>query len=307
MVAAVAGQVLRALAIAALAAGSAAAAPARVVSMNVCTDQMALLVAAPGQLVSVSWLARDPATSALAADFGEVPANRGQAEEIFLLRPDLVLAGQYAGREAVALLRRLGVEVAEFAPETSLQDVRDNLRRMGALLGRAPQAEAVVARFDARLAEVPSPGAGRPRALTYAANSYTTGAGTLQDAVLTAAGYDNLAAGLGITGLAPLPLEALVMAHPDLIVEGTRYRPPSLAEALLDHPALAAVRADSLGTVVSDADWVCGGPFTAEAVVRLAAERAGLQGAAPNPRVPGTEPRRRHARRRTARPRRGDA
>ena len=51
-----------------LAAAPAAAqeAPARVVSMNLCTDQLAMLLAAPGQLLSVSKLARDPMSSAMA-------------------------------------------------------------------------------------------------------------------------------------------------------------------------------------------------------------------------------------------------
>ena len=34
-------------------------APARVVSMNLCTDQLAMMLAAPGQLVSVSHLATE--------------------------------------------------------------------------------------------------------------------------------------------------------------------------------------------------------------------------------------------------------
>ena len=41
--------------------------PARVVSINLCTDQLALLLAAPGQLLSVSWLSQDPQSSMLAA------------------------------------------------------------------------------------------------------------------------------------------------------------------------------------------------------------------------------------------------
>ena len=45
---------------------AAASVPRRVVSMNLCTDQMAMLVAAPGQLFSVSFLAADPVSSVLA-------------------------------------------------------------------------------------------------------------------------------------------------------------------------------------------------------------------------------------------------
>jgi iron complex transport system substrate-binding protein len=37
-----------------------AEAPGRVVSMNLCTDQLALMLAREGQLISVSDIARDP-------------------------------------------------------------------------------------------------------------------------------------------------------------------------------------------------------------------------------------------------------
>ena len=41
-------------------------APLRVVSMNLCTDQFALMLAAPEQLISVSYVSADPVTSPLA-------------------------------------------------------------------------------------------------------------------------------------------------------------------------------------------------------------------------------------------------
>src|SRR5207302_173609 len=46
--------------------GTAAAAPQRIVSMNLCTDQMALLLAGPERIVSISFLGADPAESSLA-------------------------------------------------------------------------------------------------------------------------------------------------------------------------------------------------------------------------------------------------
>ena len=60
-------------------------APGRVVSLNVCTDQLALLLGAPGQLVSVSRLAHDPRSSAMAREAASFPANHAHAEEIALL------------------------------------------------------------------------------------------------------------------------------------------------------------------------------------------------------------------------------
>ena len=54
------GMVAAVLAVALPAPARADTAPARVASLNLCTDQLAMLIAAPGQLVSISWLARGP-------------------------------------------------------------------------------------------------------------------------------------------------------------------------------------------------------------------------------------------------------
>ena len=51
----------------ALAGPVAAQPPQRVVSMNLCTDQLAMMLAGPGQLISVSHLGHDPAVSPMAA------------------------------------------------------------------------------------------------------------------------------------------------------------------------------------------------------------------------------------------------
>lgn len=260
-----------------LSAGAATAAPARVVSMNLCTDQLAMLLAAPGQLVSVTRLARDPAASMMAAEAAAIPINHGLAEEVFLLRPDLVLAGTFTTRATVGMLRRLGFEVVEFAPASSFDDVRANIRKMGEVLGRDPQAEALVATLDARLAAAAARTDGpQPRAALHYANSYTSGTGTLADAVVTAAGLANVAAERGVAGTARLPLEALVMADPDLIVSGRSYDPPALAQEVMAHPALSAVKGAAGAAVVSDARWICGTPFTVDAVAQLAAAARGL-------------------------------
>src|SRR5690606_9543877 len=81
--------------------------PRRVVSVNLCTDELAMLLAAPGQLVSVSHIAHDPLSNPMAAAARAYPANYGRAEEIWLLEPDLVLAGEFTAGPVVAMLRRL--------------------------------------------------------------------------------------------------------------------------------------------------------------------------------------------------------
>ncbi|MFN3644068.1 MAG: ABC transporter substrate-binding protein [Gemmobacter sp.] len=265
----------RALALMLALAAPAAAAPARVVSINLCTDQLAMLLAAPGQLVAVTHLAADPRASAMAAEAAGLPTTRGQAEEVFALAPDLVLAGTFTARPTVALLRRLGVPVLELPPASRLADVPDHLMRIGAALGREAEAAARAADFRRDLAALRRSGALRDAVLYYP-NGYTTGAGTMADDILAHTAFRNAGAAAGVTGGGVLPLERLVLAAPDLIVTSAPYPGASRSEEILRHPAVAAVQARAAGRQVSDADWICGTPAILRAVAGMAAARAAI-------------------------------
>lgn len=255
--------------------------PARVVSMNLCTDQLAMLLAAPGQLVSVSHLARDPQMSAMVTEAAAYPPNRGRAEEVYLMRPDLVLAGTYDG-PPVAMLARLGVPVVTLAPPTSLAETRAAIRTIGRALGRAPAAEAMLAQFDARLARLAHPaGEGAPLAATWGPNGYSAGAESLAGDVLKTAGFALLSERLGMAGSGTVPLETLVLADPALIVTGRRFPGASRAEETLTHPALTHLHARRIE--IPDADWACGIPQVLDALATLAEARAALPATAAQP------------------------
>jgi iron complex transport system substrate-binding protein len=254
--------------------------PKRVVSINLCTDQLAMLIAGPGQLRSVSFLSREKGTSMLLDEAARYPVNHGQAEEIFLMRPDLVLAGTYTAKATVALLKELGFRVEQFLPASSFDDVRANLVRMGALLHRESRAAELVAQLDEGLAELASRKMPPKNAAFYYANSYTSGSGTLADAIVKAAGLANLGDALGFKGMTRLPLELLIFSNPDLIVEGdSQYGAPALAKENFSHPAFRAL-ADRV-VPIADKYTICGGPFTLEASRIL--QRAALEQGAATP------------------------
>lgn len=253
-------------------------APGRVVSINLCTDQQAMAIAAPGQLASVSRLSRDPSLSNMADAAAILPVNDGRAEEIVSLAPDLVLAGSFTSRATVGMLRRLGMRVEEFPPANSFGDIRENLTRMGELLGRTERADELVREFDTRLAALESDGsetAPKPIAVVYHIGNGTDGRGTLVDEILTAAGWDNLAARLGLGSYGALPLETLVAGRPDLVLVGGAEASWS-TEALPNarHPAIMAAtdNGDRL-MVLPDRSTICGTPFVVDAVARLVEER----------------------------------
>jgi iron complex transport system substrate-binding protein len=253
----------------------AAEAPRRVVSMNVCTDQLAMLIAGEGQLYSVSYLAGDSNTSVLADQAGRYVVNHGLAEEVFLMQPDLIIAGTFTTRTTVELLRRLGFRVEEFAPANSIAEIREHISRMGALLGREEKASELLGEIDDGLAKLAAQPPSGKTVATYYANSYTSGAGTLVDALIGVSGLENIASRLGLTGTSKLPLELLVLADPDLVVSSeSEYPAPALAEEGYAHPAFKALTIGKKAVNIPSKYSICGAPFTLE-VARILQDAAG--------------------------------
>lgn len=251
-------------------------APHRVVSINLCTDQLALDLAAPGQLVSVSKLAHDPQSSARVEQALALPTNGSGAEEVYLLNPDLVLAGTFTDPATVAMLRDLGIPVVLFAPAQSLADVPDRIAQMGAALGREDAAAQMIADFNAELATLRDAPAHRPRAALYYVNSYTSGHKSLAGDILSTAGFENAAAQAGISTIGTLPLEQLILLAPDIIIQGRDYPGQSRAEDNFNHPALRALTGTVMAGELTDRDWICGTPQVLNAIRAMRDLRAAM-------------------------------
>lgn len=262
----------------AVAERAAARMPERIVSVNLCTDQLALLLVPHRRIRSLSFLAADPASSAMAEEARGLHLNHGMAEEILPLRPDIVLAGPHGARHTIALLRRLGHRVVQLPLGTDLDDVAVHVRRIARALGAEARGEALLDGFARRLAALPpiAPGP-RLRVVLIESSGVTSGADSLPHAVMAAAGFDNLGARLGIKGVGRIALETIVATRPDALILG-RLEPqyPSLAARTLSHPALA--RGVTEGAVIDLPDnlWSCATPKIIAAIERLARFRADL-------------------------------
>jgi len=244
------------------------AGPPRVVSMNLCTDQLVMQIADPDQIISLSAMARDEHSSAMRDEAHEYAQNTGSAEQIYLTKPDLILAGLYTEKASVNMLQSLGLQVEIFDPEESFDNIRDNILRMGDLLGHPDRAARMVADFDQRLADLQSGITTRPRAALYGANGYTSGVQSLSHHILTAAGFDNIAQELGLTWGGRIPLERLIVLNPDVVITGRPFRGHSRGEEILRHPALAPFKM----AAHTDARWVCGTPLVLDAIQDLQRE-----------------------------------
>ena len=121
----------------------------RVVSMNVCSDQLLLSLADPEQILGLSRFSRD---AWVGADARRYPKLSGGAEDVLVLKPDIVLANLYDKRSTRELLKANGLRLAELAVPRTLDESRQQIREAGDITGHPDRAAAEIARLDAALA-----------------------------------------------------------------------------------------------------------------------------------------------------------
>jgi iron complex transport system substrate-binding protein len=245
--------------------------PTRIASLNLCTDELVLRLADRSHVASVTWLSQDPKISNVADLASSVSANHGLAEEIIPLDPDLVIAGIFSARTAVALLKQTKYRLVDFSVPDSLEQVKKQIVDMAGLLGEPARGQSLVDDMNRRMAALgPENFARRPTALVFNPNGFTVRQGTLVDDILNRAGLDNVAAHMDLGNYVQIPLEILVQSAVDvLIINANRDGPPSLATEILAHPVLSKLGPRTHVVVLPSKLWTCGGPENIEAIKRL--------------------------------------
>jgi iron complex transport system substrate-binding protein len=246
----------------------------RVVSINMCTDQLLLALADPPQILGLSPYARDPARSWAADAAARYPELSGGAEEVLMLAPDLVVSGRYTKRSTREILETQGVAVAEFDSAQTIEDTKLQIVRMGEHLRQEDRATAAIARIDAALMRVRAAASRKPfRVLPLARRGWVAGGDSLMSALLSAAGLVNASDELGFKSGGFASLEQVVMARPDfLLVESERDFAEDQGVALLMHPVIEKLYPRGKRLLMPEKLTVCGGPMLAEALDRLTAE-----------------------------------
>ena len=271
----------RSIAVAALAmAGGVSFAPAlaaglpRIVSMNVCTDQLLLSLADPGQILGLSRYSRDAWQSFAADDARRFPILSGGAEDVLVLKPDVVVASLFDKRSTRELLKEKGLRLAEFAVPRNLDEVKVQIREMGDITGHGDRAAAEIARLDAAMARARHAVMERQyRVLPLSRRGFVSGSDSLVSSLLTEAGLFNAAGELGVGSGGFASLEAIVQARPDfLLLSESGDRAEDDGRAFLLHPALERFYPAEKRIVIPERLTVCGGVMLAEALDVLVAE-----------------------------------
>ena len=263
----------------ALAAPAAGAETPRVVSLDYCADQYVLALADRAQIAGLS-TGPDEAYSALRDRAEGLPRLKDAAEDVITREPDVIVRSYGGGPRARRLYDRLDYAVHDLGFAQDFEDIRETVRRTARALGRPERGEALVADMDAALARAADGHAGRPAALYVTPGGVTAGAGTLIHEILTAAGFENIAAREGGAGWRELPLEALVLDPPELIVTGFFDQPANRVDNWTStrHPVLRAQLAQTPTVHLEGAYLGCGAWFMADAALEARRKADALLG-----------------------------
>ena len=238
-----------------------AQAPGRVVSFNICADQLVLALADPGQIAGLSPYAAQPGLSFVAEQARAYPRLDWQAESTIALGPDLVLIGDTDRPVTRHVLRSQGLRLHEITLIADLDTARRQVAEVAAVLGHPERGERLIAEIEAaraRLHAAPKPAF--TTALLVNRGGYTAGAKSLAAALLAEAGLKPPAgAPQGYGGY--VPLERLLTLRPDVIVLNSL--PTGAADQgsyNLTHPALKTLYPPERRIVLPTRYTLCGGP-----------------------------------------------
>ncbi len=251
--------------------------PLRVVSLDYCADQYVLKLLDRDRILAVSPDAGRPFSYMRAAADG-VPRVRARAEDILVLRPDLIVRSYGGGPNAPAFFERAGIPVVQIGYASSVVGLSATLRAVAKGLGEPARGDAIIDRMTRRLAALAAATARAPQALYMTPAGVTTGTGTLIHDMLTTAGLANFQTEQGWRAL---PLERLAYEQPDLVAaaffEVIETHPD--AWSAMRHPVARRQLTERPVVPLNGAWTACGAWFILDAVEALAAARAGLEAA----------------------------
>ena len=246
--------------------------PQRIVSINLCADQLVLALADREQIAGLTRNATDAEMSGEAAAARGLPLLSNSAEQILAIEPDLIVGMPASRSAALAALPQQDYPLLDLDTANTLEEIHTSIRQTATAVGHPERGTALIARMQSELAGLPKPGEGRVAAY-YQRRGYMTGTGTLIDELMTRVGLVNLAGKLGKPSLSQLSLEEMVAAQPDfLIVESATDTVIDQGSEMLHHPALKDIPRIS----VPQAWTVCGSPAYTQAARSMVEQIARL-------------------------------
>jgi iron complex transport system substrate-binding protein len=246
--------------------------PTRIVSLDFCADNYVLKLADRDQILALSPGAVKDFTYMRDEAIG-LPTVRPVAEDVLILKPDLVVRSYGGGPNAAAFFERAGIPVLQVGWASNIDgedmgSIPSLIENMADGLGQSKRGQDLVQEFREGLSAIRSRESEKT-ALYMTPAGVTTGPGSLMHQALLKAGLTNFQQAAGWRSL---PLERLAYQKPDMVAASffdTRTNHPD-AWSAAKHP-VARAQLDGSNVVFIDGAWTaCGGWYILDAVEALA-------------------------------------
>ena len=256
-------------------------APAKqVISLNLCTDQLLMALADPGQIAALSPLARDPLLSNMAEEAQTFRIIKPRSETLLQIQPDLVLTAPYEHRLTRQILTNHRIEIMTMGVWTSLEAGKEQIRQLARRLGHIDRGQMLINRIDEAMSRVMPVSTARSM-LEIERRLYAPGTQSLVADLVRQWGLTNHADRLGVGQGGFVALERLLGDRPDLLlVTDSSPMVEDMGIALLRHPALNTVFDEKRRIGIPTRLSLCGGPQT-PALIRHLSQALGLAGRFP--------------------------
>lgn len=245
--------------------------PIRVVSLDYCADQYVLKLVDRSRILGVSPDAVKQ-FSYMRAAAKDVPSIKPLAEDIILLKPDLIVRSYGGGPNATVFFEQVGIPVLNVGWANDLEGIKNVTMQMAEGLGEPEKGQIIVDEMTTRLEAIPSVQS-KLTAMYITPGGVTTGPGSLVHEMLIAAGFTNFQTE---SGWRSLPLERLAYEQPDLVAAASFNRKGTWSAS---RNPLARKLIKNTPTVPLEGAWTsCGSWFLVDAIEALAAERIKQEG-----------------------------
>lgn len=229
--------------------------PQRIVSQTLATDEILLAICPVKRIVALSSLAQDSTYSNIVTQARRmVTLSTDNVEQILSRKPDLIWVASYNRAEVIELLKMTGAPVFRLANFHGLEDIKQNIRLVGEVIGEEQRANDLITQMERDLNDIRAklPKGRKPvRVMSYSVGNYTAGAHTTFDDMVHWVGAINVASEQGIEQHAKISDEQILVWQPDFIITHAPLSEFSvIRQQLLKHPAIAASSAGQAGRII---------------------------------------------------------
>ncbi len=222
--------------------------PRRIVSLTISVDEILSGLVDPSRIQAVSYLAAEPTLSNVLPWAEKIPRKiHPDIEQILALEPDIVFLLENSRAEILQALLDARVPVVLIHIQNSIQDVKNDILKIGNSVGEEAKAKELIAQMDKKLEAIAAKMQAvkkRPRVMVYHFSGSTAGKVRTIDEIIRLAGGINISAEKGVVGTVKISEEKIVEWNPEvLLLSGYSPGKETFADAVRANPAFQTVSA----------------------------------------------------------------